>query len=331
MSRKKGEKQSALVLAQLSARSKKGLEFAKKIIQSENIGSKKLRDALDHYISNWNDITHPGLLAMACEAVCGDLQTAVRAQAAIALIAAAFDLHDDIIDKSTSKHRIPTVFCKFGEEIALLLGNAFLIEGFTLFDKSLEDLDQEKAKVLETLKQSLWEFGNAHALELSLRKRTDTSPEEYLEVVKMKAASIEGDMRIGAIIGGGTRKEVEALARYGRILGTLAMLREEFVDVFDAEELNQRIFNEYLPIPILYAMQDEVTKEKIQGLLAKGKVADNDVDILVDVIFEAKGVKKLRRSMRKLVTDATRIAHNVRNKELIDQLQTFASSTLEDL
>jgi hypothetical protein len=78
-------------------------------------------------------------------------------------------------------------------------------------------------------------------------------------------------------------------------------------------------------------MQDEVTKEKIQGLLAKGKVADNDVEILVDVIFEAKGVKKLRRSMRKLVTDATRIAHNVRNKELIDQLQIFASSTLEDL
>ncbi len=51
--------------------------------------------------------------------------------------------------------------------------------------------------------------------------------------MRMKAASVEADMRIDAIVGGGNEKEIEALTKYGRILGMLATLREEFIDVFD--------------------------------------------------------------------------------------------------
>jgi geranylgeranyl pyrophosphate synthase len=319
-----------MVLTELAKKSRNGLEFAKRTILSEKIQYRKLRDALEYYVSRWNDVTHPGLFAVAFEAVRGDPQVAIPFQAALAMIAAAFDIHDDIIDKSELKHGEPTVLGKFGEEIALLLGNAFLIEGFTLFGKSLEESHQERAKVFETIKQSLYEFGNAHALELSLKNRADAPLEEYLKIVKMKAASIEGDMRIGAIIGGGTHKEVETLARYGRILGTLAMLREEFVDVFDVEELNQRVSSEYLPIPILYAMQDTEPRKKIEKLIAK-KITYSNVNVLVDTVFGTKKVGTLKRYMEELVDEAIHITSNVQNKNSRDQLRRFVSSTLEDV
>lgn len=330
MSHRKTRKQSEIVLTELTKKSKNALEFAKRTILSEKIQYRKLHDALEYYVSNWNDITHPGLFAVAYEAVRGELQAAVPVQAAVAMMAAAFDMHDDIIDKSVLKHGAPTVFGKFGEEIALLLGNAFLIEGFTLFVKSLEELDQEKAKVFETIKQSLYEFGNAHALELSLKKRADAPPEEYLKILEMKAASIEGDMRIGAIIGGGTNKEVEALARYGRILGTLAMLREEFVDVFDVKELNQRVSSEYLPIPVLYAMQDRESKKKIEKLLTN-EITSSDVDFLVDTVFETKNVGNLKKYMQGLVVEAIHTASKIGNGKSKHLLRSFASSTLEDI
>jgi geranylgeranyl diphosphate synthase type I len=331
MSRKKSRKQSENVLAKLREKSKNGLEYAKKTILSERIEHKELHEALQHYVSNWNDSTHPGLFAVACEAVGGDLEEAVQIQAAIAMIAAAFDVHDDIIDKSELKHGAPTVFSKFGEELALLLGNAFLVEGFTLLGRSLGESGQGKAKVFEIIKDSLYEFGNAHALELDLKKRTDAAPEEYLEIIKMKAASIEGDMRLGALVGGGTPEEVEALAGYGRILGTLAMLREEFIDVFDAEELNQRIRNEYLPVPVLYAMQTQGAREKIRNLLKKREIRSTDVDSLVDAVFESKSVGKLKESMQGLIDQAIYLTSLVKNAKLKTQLQIFASSTLEDL
>ena len=50
----------------------------------------------------------------------------------MAMIAAAFDIHDDIMDNSKRKHDHMTVFGKFGSEISILLGDAFLIKGLTL-------------------------------------------------------------------------------------------------------------------------------------------------------------------------------------------------------
>jgi geranylgeranyl pyrophosphate synthase len=331
MGPKKSIKQSQIIVEDLQKRSEKALELAKKGILAEKTEYIELRSALEHYVSNWNDFTHPGLFSLACEAVSGDPDSVVQIQAAIAMMAAAFDIHDDIIDESEAKHGIPTVFGKFGKDIALLLGNAFLIEAFTLLGKSLENAHQEKTKIYETLKMSLFELGNAHALELDLKGRVDVTPEKCMQIVKMKAASIEADMRIGAIVGGGTSSQVEALAKFARILGMLATLREEFIDVFEIEEMNQRISNEYLPIPILYAMQNKDTREKIQKLLAKGKVTNNDIDEIIPTVLEARDVKKLKEEARELAAEAICFTSKIRNNKLKNQLGKLMSSILEDL
>jgi geranylgeranyl pyrophosphate synthase len=158
-----------IIVADLKKRSKKGRELAKQILLAEKMEYPKLREALEHYLANWDEFTHPGLFSIACEAVGGDPNGVLPTQAAIAMMAAAFDLHDDIIDKSEVKHERPTVYGKFGAEMALLLGNAFLIEGFKLFADSTVVFSKEKQKsVLETLKKLLFEVGNAHALEVGL-------------------------------------------------------------------------------------------------------------------------------------------------------------------
>ena len=63
----------------------------------------------------------------------------------------------------------------------------------------------------------------------------DVVPEEYMRILEMKAASIEADMRIGAIAAGGRNADIEALTKYGRIVGILGTLREEFVDLSRSE------------------------------------------------------------------------------------------------
>ena len=209
MGTKKIQKESEMLVEELKRRSGKALELAKKTILAEKTESKEVQKALEHYTLHWNDFTHPGLFSIACEAVGANPDSVLPVQAAMTMMAAAFDIHDDIIDSSKQKHGVPTVLGKYGENIALLLGNAFLIEGFILLSKSLEELDQEKGRVLEVVKHSLYEFGNAHALELGLKKRADALPDEYLKIVKMKAASIEGDMRVGAIIGGERIKKLK--------------------------------------------------------------------------------------------------------------------------
>jgi geranylgeranyl pyrophosphate synthase len=273
---------------------------------------------------------HPGLFSIACEAVGGDPDVVAPTQAAIAMMAAAFDVHDDIIDKSKVKNKIPTVYGKFGAEMALLLGNAFLIEGFKLFVDSSVILPKEKS-ALETLKRLLFEVGNAHALEVGLKERKSVTPDDYMKITEMKAASIEADMHLGALFGGGEDAEVEVLARLGRILGILATLRDDLIDVFDIEELRQRISVQDLPLPLLFAMQDQKAKGKVMNIISKPKITKSDVTELVDFTLEAKPVVKLREKMQLLIEEGLHLTNNFSNAKSRNRLKALLSFMLEDL
>ena len=321
-----------IIIADLKKRSKKGLELAKQILQTEKIEYPTLRDALEHYIAHWNDSTHPGLFSIACEAAGGDPDDVILPQAALAMMAAAFDIHDDIIDKSEIKHKIATVYGKFDAEIALLLGDAFLIEGFKLLVDSTAILPKEKKReALETVKRLTFEVGNAHALEVGLKERKNFAPDDCMKVIEMKAAGIELDMHLGALFGGGKDAEVEVLARLGRILGILGTLREEFVDVFEIEELCQRIAVQDLPLPLLFAMQDQKAKRKVLNITSKPNITKSDVAELVDVTLEAEHVVKLKEEMRLLIEEGLDLTSNLQRPKLQSILRLLLSFMLEDL
>jgi geranylgeranyl diphosphate synthase type I len=326
------QKMGKVIVADLTRRSEKGLELAKQMLQAEEIDYPKLHEALKHYITHWNDFTHPGLFSVACEAVGGNPDGVVPTQAAIAMMAAAFDIHDDIIDKSKEKNKVPTVYGEFGAEMALLLGNAFLIEGFRLFADSTKTLPKEKEKsTLETTKRLLFEVGNAHALEVGLKERKNLTPNDYLKITGMKAAAIEADMHLGALFGGGEDAEVEALAKLGRILGTLATLRDDLIDVFDIEELRQRVSIQDLPLPLLFAMEDKKAKTKVVKILSKPKLTNGDVSELVDVTLTSESVVKLRGKMQLLIDEGLRLANKLPKTKLHGKLQALLSFMLEDL
>lgn len=143
---RKDRKQSTVIINELKRRSEKSLDLAKKAILTEKIEYKRLRAALEYYVTNWCDFTHSGVLSLACEAVGGEPESTLSVQAATAMMAAAFDIQDDMIDQSTSKHGLSTVFGKYGDQIAILLANAFLVDGFTMLHNSVASLPRMEAR-----------------------------------------------------------------------------------------------------------------------------------------------------------------------------------------
>jgi geranylgeranyl diphosphate synthase, type I len=166
---------------------------------------------------------------------------------------------------------------------------------------------------------------------LGLKGQATKKPKEYLDFVKKKAASIEADMSLGALLGGGTEEQIEALGQYGRILGILTTLREEFIDVFEAEELLQKVNIDRLPIPIIVAMQDAKAKADIDEILAKRKISKKDAEKLVEVVFKTESVRKLKKEMGDYSSRASYLLNIVPNALLRNQLMHWLSSMLEDL
>lgn len=326
------EKPMKRILDILTERSEKPLELARKELLAMNIESQKGRRALEYYAINLNDVTHPGILSLASEAVGGKPDETMLMQVVVLLLTAAMDIHDDIIDQTKMKNGKPTVFGKFGKDTALLIGDAILMRGLILFCKYGENLPLKTMRLVsETIQNTFFEVGNAHLLETELKRKMDIIPTEYMRIIEKKASNIEALTRIGAIIGKGSRKEIEALGKYGKILGILITLREEFVDVFEPEELRNRMKNGCLPIPILYAFQDPQIKEKILNAISKRRISRKTTEEIVDMIFESKDVEELREIMKRLSNEASRTllqAPKIRVRNLLDLL---IRSTLEDL
>jgi geranylgeranyl pyrophosphate synthase len=320
------------VVADLKKRSKKGLKFAKKVMKKEKMHHPKLRHALNHYLYYWSDFTHAGLFSLACDAVGGTSDKVVPTQASIAMMAAAFDIHDDVIDQSIAKQKKPTVYGKYGVEMALLLGNAFLIKGFKLFVDSTKDLSEKNKEIaMDKIQNLLFQVGNAHALEVGMKENKKFTPKNYLKITELKAASIEADMYLGALFGEGKEEEIEVLAKIGRILGILATLRDDLVDVFDIEELNTRLTVSDLPLPLIFAMENSDVKERANKIIGKPRLSDQDVAELVDATLESKPVVELKEKMKKLIDNGLDLAEKLPTSVTRSKMQLLLSFMLEDL
>jgi geranylgeranyl pyrophosphate synthase len=305
----------------LYKRGKKGLELARKTILEEKIESKEVRDALDYFINEyWHDFTSSALLSLICEAVGGDPKITTPVAISLTLISGAIDIHDDIIDQSTNKGTRPTVYGKFGKEIALLVGDALLFMGFTVLYNAVEKgISAEKIAVITNIiNKTFFELGNAEALELQFRGRTDVTPEEYLWVVRKKGADVEAYTRISAILGDASEEEIDALGKYGRLLGMLIILRDDMIDMLDPEETIHRIQKEHFNIAILYALQNPKTNSMIMSILKKA-ITSKIAEKLTNLVDEAGGFARIDDYMNKLVKDACANIEKVkRNKNYLE-------------
>jgi heptaprenyl diphosphate synthase len=302
-------------------RGTKALEMARKEILQEKIECKEAKEALTYFMTQyWHDVARPSLLSLVCETVGGDPELTTPIAISMTLISGAIDIHDDMIDQSKRKYGRPTVYGKYGKDIALLVGDALLLNGLTLLNKIAEkDIPTEKMRVImDIVKIMFFELGDAEALELRFRGNLDVSPEEYLRVVRKKAADVEAHTRIGAILGGASPKKVEALGEYGRLLGMLIILRDDWIDVFDLEESCSRIKNESLPLLLLYGLQHSAIKDKLRMIFLKKTVTIKDAKSILETIQKTDVPQKYAKFMNKLAKDAVQNLrkHRIKNNDL---------------
>lgn len=310
------------VIKLLEERGKEALTMAINEVLQEKVESKEVQDALHYFMTEyWRDVTRPALMSLVCEAVGGDADMATPVAVSMILISGAVDIHDDIIDESETKGSRPTVLGKYGRDVALLVGDALLFKGFTLLYKAIEKgIPAETASlILNITKDTFFKLGDAEACELRFRRRQDVTPEEYIHVVKKKAADVEAYMRISAILGNGSTEDVEVFGKFGRLLGMVVILRDDLVDMFDFEEMRHRISKEHLPLPMLYALQNPNFESALTSIILKRELTESDAEAVLDITEKAEGFKKFRTLMKDLEKELIQLLTkvNYRKNEIV--------------
>lgn len=331
MEKKKSKKLMEQAQMLLKERGQKAFEIAKNVILQENSICGQVYEALRYFMEeSWYDVQHPALLSLACEAVGGNPEKTTNIGAAIVLLAGAADIHDDIVDKSKIKNSKLTVFGKFSKDIALLAGDALLFRGLTLLHEACEKLPEKQRQIiLNLIKQAFFEIGSAEAKEIGFKGKYNLAPREYRDIIKTKAAVADASARIGAILGEGNPKEIDTLGHYGRTLGVLMTIRDDFIDIFEPNELKNRAKNECLPLPILYAFQNAEKKSEIARLLKKNKVTKQETQTVVDLVMSTKEVQSLKEEMKLLIKREITQLDPIEGSKA--NLTLMLKSTLEDL
>lgn len=314
----------------MEERGRKTLNIIRKTVLKEKIESRKAREALHSFITEyWHDLARPALMSVCCEAVGGDPTVTMPFAASLSLISGAIDIHDDIIDQSESKHGQTTLYGKFGKNIALLIGDALFFEGFTLLTEAGENIEKEKTGVIsKTLKKMFFELGDAETMELKLRECLDISPEYYLKIINKKAADVEAHARISTILGNGTPTEIKGLSKYGRTLGKLLILGDDIIDTADSEELLHRIKKEHLPLPLLYAIQEPEKKSKINEILKKEDLTTGDAKRIFEIVYSSHAFTEVENLMEKLIKKGLNELKNI--KKCRRELELLINTTLPE-
>ena len=322
------------LLKTIEKKGKRAFETARKAILEEKILSTTVREALDYYSANlWFDVHHAGFLSLACEAVGGRLDRTALVGAAMILLRAGIDIHDDIIDNQKTKAGKLTIYRKYGPEIAILSGNALLFKGFALMNDAVTPFSRQKReKVVDLAKNAFFEIGDAVAGELELRDSANVLPKDYYNrVVRRKAVGVEVHIKIGAILGNGTCEEIDQLSQFGRVLGIVAAVRDELIDTYEPAELQDRVRNEVAPLTLLYALEDAQTKEKINRLLRKKKLSETDVQEILELMFESEGYQRFKKDLEALVKDSILGISHLKETKAKNTLRLLISILMKDL
>lgn len=139
-------------------------------------------------------------------------------------------LHDDVMDKAELRRGEPTVHQLWGENGAILSGDAMLIVAYEWICKS----SPEKLPDLLTLfSRTAREVCEGQQLDMAFEERNDVTTEEYLEMIRLKTAVLLGcSLQMGAIVAGASQQEQEALYGFGVHIGLAFQLQDDLLDVY---------------------------------------------------------------------------------------------------
>jgi geranylgeranyl pyrophosphate synthase len=166
------------------------------------------------------------LTFLSAGAVGGDPADASVGAIAIELLHGASLIHDDIIDGSPERRGLPALHCELGVGRALAVGDYLILHALSALADARECADGVRARAAETLVHWGKECCRGEIAELGT---TDLAA--YEAVARRKTGSLfAAAAALGAILAGGTREQIGALAAFGLSIGVAYQMTDDLID-----------------------------------------------------------------------------------------------------
>ena len=184
-----------------------------------------------------------GILTLAaCELVSGDYKAAVPAASAIEMVHCYSLIHDDLpaMDNDDLRRGKPSCHVQFGENIAILAGDALLTLAFNALT-GLESCESVR-ECVAVLSKAAGHKGMVLGQEMDIKSEGKTLTATQLTRIHSckTGALINASVKMGAIAGGATQSQNNALLEYSELIGLAFQIVDDILDqTSDEKELGK--------------------------------------------------------------------------------------------
>ena len=235
----------------------------------------------------------------------GPRQEPLRAAAlaaAVELLHNATLIHDDYVDESTHRRGRPTVVAAEGAERAIAVGDYYFAKATRLI------AEIGNRQVTSTVAAAIEAICASQIDDVALRGTFPGDHDSYLRVVRGKTAALfSAACASGALLSDAKPEVVDALSRYGDLLGVAFQMADDMVDFSPSSgkpvglDIRQRV----LSLPLIYAAEDREVGPEVRLLLA-GSLGDAEVGRVAELVGASDALRRVGDEARGLVEAALR-------------------------
>jgi geranylgeranyl diphosphate synthase type I len=290
------------------------VEIIKRFVLS---GGKRVRPALAYY----------GYLASGGK----DGEKIVKASMAIELAHAFLLIHDDIIDRDSTRHGIETVHetyrvwgkkLNLSESEAVHFGNSLAITAgdytHAMANEILYDIDFEPEIILDALKRVQAIVARTipgEMLDILMGAKGTATEREITRMHEGKTAryTFEGPLHLGAVLAGQKKntKLLKAFSAYSLPVGRAFQIQDDILGIFGSEKklgksVGADIIEGKQTLLVLKAMEkgNKKQKEVLKGLLGKKDLTESEANDFREIIRETGSLDYSQKLAKKLVAQS---------------------------
>ncbi len=215
--------------------------------------------------------------------------------AVIEFIHTATLLHDDVVDASELRRSKATANALFGNAASVLVGDFLYSRAFQMM------VEVDNMRVMQVLADATNTIAEGEVLQLLNCRDPDVDEENYLRVIRYKTAKLfEAATRLGAILGGSSPAEEEAMAAYGMHLGTAFQLTDDILDYSgDYQDTGKNLGDDLAEgkptLPLIYAIKNGSSEQAAIIRRAIEKSGDGGFQPVLEVIQQTGALDYARQ------------------------------------
>ncbi len=172
----------------------------------------------------------PRVTLLAAEACGGNSVEHLHLAAYMELIHVATLIHDDVVDNAQTRRGVNATAVDYGNRVSVLAGDylfAWIFKNVTL---------NYPHPVPNVLSATLADICDGEVLQLQALGNLDLALDTYVEIARKKTASLfAASAQCGAIVGGGSPREIAALREFGESFGIAFQMKDDLLDMIADE------------------------------------------------------------------------------------------------